>query len=94
MLRNLVLPGLALDFALSAILPLHPLNHPERSRGISGLFHPGAGVAASPSTLSAKSSRVGFIFSITTPRPPTYLRRREGLEESTIPALQPLLIPL
>ena len=88
-IKFLALPGLAWDFALCAILPLHPIRHsrrhPERSRGISGLFHPGAGAAPSPNTLSAKSSRVGF----TTPHPPTYLRRREGLKESTVPALQP-----
>jgi len=70
-----VLPGLAWDFSLSAILgdilPLRPCRHPElphpssrACRGISVLFHPGTGADPSPSTLSAKSSHVGFIFPI------------------------------
>src|SRR5450759_435589 len=74
-LITMVLPGLAWDFSLSAILgdilPLRPCRHPElplpssrACRGISVLFHPGTGADPSPSTLSAKSSHVGFIFPI------------------------------
>ena len=41
-----------------------PLPSSRACRGISVLFHPGTGADPSPSTLSAKSSHVGFIFPI------------------------------